>query len=223
MLFSIGLVVLASFIEKAASDILSACGSVSTSSSSTSTSAGGLPTSCPPIKTCAWGYGYMHTIYEEYPNFSKERDYTKNTFEVSQTVDDEVEHDADGNQIPSELIPYLRNPKRNFRVTMGKVTNGKAKKGSRSRIYTVANIGGWGGFGDRTCSLNFRIPCNSTISVPLGIMSCAASLPWLDARFSAHLALVTNLGPGRKYIQMCAATSQMIFSISLLCIVLMRA
>jgi hypothetical protein len=161
MLFSIGLVVLASFIEKVASDILSACDSVSTSSS-TSTSAGGLPTSCPPIKTCAWGYGYMHTISEEYPNFSKERDYTKNTFEVSQTVDDEVEHDADGNQIPSELIPYLGNPKRNFRLTMGKFTNSKAKKVPRSRIYTVANIGGWGGFGDRTCSLNFRIPCNST-------------------------------------------------------------
>ncbi|CZR67069.1 uncharacterized protein PAC_16968 [Phialocephala subalpina] len=142
MLLSIGLVVLASFIEKAASDILSACVSVSTSSSSTSTSAGGLPTSCPPIKTCAWGYGDMHTIYEDYPNFSKEQDYTKRTFEVSQIVDDEVEHDADGNQIP--------------------ITNGKAKKGPRSRIFTVANLGGWGGFGDRTCSLNFRIPCNST-------------------------------------------------------------
>jgi hypothetical protein len=162
MLLSIGLVVLASFIEKAASDILSACVSVSSSSSSTSTSAGGLPTSCPPIKTCAWGYGDMHTIYEDYPNFSKERDYTKRTFEVSQIVDEEVEDNADGNQIPSELIPYLRKPKGNFRLTMEKVTNGKAKKGPRSRIYTVANLGGWGGFGDRTCSLNFRIPCNST-------------------------------------------------------------
>ena len=114
MLLSIGLVVLASFMEKAASDILSACVSVSASSSSTSTSARGLPTSCPPIKTCAWGYGDMHTIYEDYPKFSKERYYTKSTFEVSQIVDDEVEDNADGTQIPSKLIPYLRKPKGNL-------------------------------------------------------------------------------------------------------------
>jgi hypothetical protein len=162
MLLLISLAVLASFIEKAASDILSSCVPVSTSS--TSTSAGGLPTSCPPIKTCAWGYGDMHTIYEDYPNFSKEHDYTKRTFEVSQIVDDEVEHDADGNQIPCELVPCFRKPKGIVRLTMEKVTNSKAKKGPRSRIYTVANLGGWGGFGDRTCSLNFRIPCNSTTS-----------------------------------------------------------
>ena len=164
MLLSIGLVVLAYFIEKAASDIPSTCAciSVSTSSSSTSTSAGGLPTSCPPIKTCAWGYGDMHTIYEDYPNFSKERDYTRRTFEVSQIVDNEVEHDANGNQVPSDLTPHLGKPEGNARLITEIVTNGKANKGPRSRIYTVANLGGWGGFGDRSCALNFRIPCNST-------------------------------------------------------------
>lgn len=45
---------------------------------------------------------------------------------------------------------------------MEKVTNGKAKKGPRSRIYTVARLGFWGARRNRTCSLNFRIPCNNT-------------------------------------------------------------
>jgi len=94
-----------------------------------------LPSTCPIGKICPWSWGQIYTIYENQPNLTVERQYNNGIlFEISQKVDDHNDNCEDKNKSPK---PY-------------------------DRIFTLMHLQ-FSGLGGNGCSLDFNIPCNSSV------------------------------------------------------------